>query len=48
MMDLDSVLTDFSIAAKKVLNYFIGKGHTEIGYLGGLKMFKENGDRRAR
>ncbi|MGM0754133.1 MAG: LacI family DNA-binding transcriptional regulator [Bacillota bacterium] len=41
--DFDSVLTDFSIATKKVLNYFIEKGHSEIGYIGGRETFKENG-----
>ncbi|MCA1065237.1 LacI family DNA-binding transcriptional regulator [Rossellomorea sp. AcN35-11] len=40
--DVDSVLTDFSIATKKVLNHFLKKGHTDIGYIGGRETFKEN------
>jgi LacI family transcriptional regulator len=37
----DSVVVDFEIATKKVLDYLINKGHKEIGYIGGREYFKD-------
>ncbi|PLR65847.1 MULTISPECIES: LacI family DNA-binding transcriptional regulator [Bacillaceae] len=37
----DSIMTDFEKATKKVLNYFISKGHKDIGYIGGREAFKD-------
>ncbi|KPL59265.1 MULTISPECIES: LacI family DNA-binding transcriptional regulator [Rossellomorea] len=37
----DSVTIDFEKAIKKVLNYFVEKGHTSIGYIGGRESYKD-------
>ncbi|MBS4174574.1 LacI family DNA-binding transcriptional regulator [Bacillus sp. FJAT-49736] len=37
----DSVVADFRKATEKVLDYFIEKGHTEIGYIGGREVFRD-------
>lgn len=37
----DSVVIDFEKATKKVLDHFIEKGHTDIGYIGGREAFKD-------
>ncbi|MFD0050727.1 LacI family DNA-binding transcriptional regulator [Actinomycetes bacterium NPDC127524] len=37
----DSVVIDFNKAAKKILNYFMSKGHEKIGYIGGHETFKD-------
>ncbi|WP_409273439.1 LacI family DNA-binding transcriptional regulator [Neobacillus sp. SCS-31] len=37
----DSIVIDFKAATKRVLDYIIAKGHTEIGYIGGRETFKD-------
>lgn len=37
----DSVVIDFEKATKRVLEYFIHKGHKKIGYIGGREVFKD-------
>ncbi|PFP31359.1 LacI family transcriptional regulator [Bacillus sp. AFS073361] len=37
----DSIVIDFERATKKVLDYFIQKGHERIGYIGGREVFKD-------
>ncbi|PFA66767.1 LacI family transcriptional regulator [Bacillus sp. AFS015802] len=37
----DSVTIDFEKAIKKVLNYFVEKGHTSVGYIGGRESYKD-------
>ncbi len=37
----DSVVIDFERATKKVLDHFIEKGHTQIGYIGGREVFMD-------
>ncbi|WP_042357198.1 LacI family DNA-binding transcriptional regulator [Bacillus rubiinfantis] len=37
----DSVVIDFEKATEKVLQYFLKKGHEQIGYLGGREVFKD-------
>jgi LacI family transcriptional regulator len=37
----DSIVIDFEKATKKVLDYFIDKGHKQIGYIGGKEEFKD-------
>lgn len=36
----DAVVVDFEKATKKVINYFIKLGHTEIGFIGGREILK--------
>lgn len=37
----DSVVVDFEKATKKVLDYFLKKGHKQIGFIGGKEEFKD-------
>jgi LacI family transcriptional regulator len=37
----DSIVIDFEKATKTVLNYFLQKGHTKIGYIGGREVYKD-------
>ena len=37
----DSIVIDFEKATKKVLDYFMDKGHKQIGYIGGKEEFKD-------
>jgi LacI family transcriptional regulator len=37
----DSIVIDFEKATRKVLDHFIDKGHTQIGYIGGREVFKD-------
>ncbi|GKX65770.1 LacI family DNA-binding transcriptional regulator [Inconstantimicrobium mannanitabidum] len=37
----DSVVTNFELATKNVIDYYIKKGHTNIGYIGGTESFKD-------
>lgn len=37
----DSVGVDFVSATKQVIDYFLGKGHVSIGYIGGREVFKD-------
>jgi LacI family transcriptional regulator len=37
----DSVVVDFEKATRKVVDYFIKKGHDQIGYIGGQEAFKD-------
>jgi LacI family transcriptional regulator len=37
----DSIVVDFERATEKVLNYFLNKGHKQIGYIGGRETFKD-------
>ncbi|WP_066320906.1 LacI family DNA-binding transcriptional regulator [Bacillus sp. FJAT-29814] len=37
----DCIVADFERAAVKVLEYFLKKGHTQIGYIGGREVFKD-------
>ncbi|KXG44049.1 LacI family DNA-binding transcriptional regulator [Tepidibacillus infernus] len=37
----DSVVVDFEVATKKIINYLIEKGHQKIGYIGGRETFKD-------
>jgi LacI family transcriptional regulator len=37
----DSIVIDFEKATEKILNHFIQKGHTKIGYIGGREVFKD-------
>lgn len=37
----DSVVVDFEKATRKVVDYFIKKGHEKIGYIGGNEVFKD-------
>lgn len=37
----DSVITNFELATKNVVDYYIKKGHTNIGYIGGTEFFKD-------
>ncbi|MED4206722.1 LacI family DNA-binding transcriptional regulator [Neobacillus mesonae] len=37
----DSVVIDFERATEKVLQYFLDKGHEQIGYIGGREVFKD-------
>ncbi|MCL6573750.1 MAG: LacI family DNA-binding transcriptional regulator [Bacillus sp. (in: Bacteria)] len=39
--EFDSIVIDFERATKKVLDYFLEKGHQQIGYLGGRETFKD-------
>ncbi|MDX8289343.1 LacI family DNA-binding transcriptional regulator [Metabacillus indicus] len=38
----DSVIVDFERATERVLDHFIAKGHTEIGYIGGRETYREH------
>lgn len=40
----DSVTTNFELVTKNVIDYFIGKGHKNIGYIGGTEFFKDKSD----
>lgn len=40
----DSVVTNFELATKNVVDYYIEKGHTNIGYIGGTESFKDKSD----
>lgn len=40
----DSVVANFEIATKNVVDYFIKKGHKNIGYIGGMESFKDKSD----
>lgn len=37
----DAVLVDFEWVSKLVIDYFISKGHEEIGFIGGYETFKD-------
>lgn len=37
----DSVVSNFELATKNVIDYFIKKGHKKIGFIGGLEGFKD-------
>lgn len=37
----DSIIIDFEIATKKIINYMIEKGHKKIGFIGGYETFKD-------
>lgn len=37
----DSIVIDFEKATKKIIDYFIEKGHKRIGYIGGRESFKD-------
>ncbi|CAH2715830.1 HTH-type transcriptional repressor MelR [Neobacillus rhizosphaerae] len=37
----DSIVIDFEKSTRKVLDYFIEKGHKQIGYIGGREGFKD-------
>ncbi|WP_110112162.1 LacI family DNA-binding transcriptional regulator [Bacillus sp. CGMCC 1.16541] len=39
--ECDSVVVDFQRATEKVLQYFIDRSHTTIGYIGGREQFKD-------
>ncbi len=39
--EIDSVVVDLAEATTKILNYFLEKGFTKVGYIGGLKTFKD-------
>ncbi|UOK58298.1 LacI family DNA-binding transcriptional regulator [Bacillus sp. OVS6] len=38
----DSVIVDFERATERVLDHFIAKGHTQIGYIGGREAYREH------
>lgn len=38
----DSVIVDFERATERVLDHFIAKGHTQIGYIGGRETYREH------
>lgn len=40
----DSVVTNFQLATKNVINHFIKIGHKNIGYIGGKEFFKDKSD----
>ena len=40
----DSVITNFELATKNVIDYYIEKGHKNIGYIGGIESFKDKSD----
>lgn len=40
----DSVVTNFELATKNVINHFTEKGHKNIGYIGGTETFKDKSD----
>ncbi|WP_234124929.1 LacI family DNA-binding transcriptional regulator [Clostridium hydrogenum] len=40
----DSVVTNFELASKNVIDYFIEKGHKNIGYIGGTEYFNDKSD----
>lgn len=40
----DSVVSNFELATKNVIDYFIEKGHKNIGYIGGMEFFKDKSD----
>lgn len=40
----DSVVTNFELATKNVINHFTEKGHKNIGYIGGTEAFKDKSD----
>ncbi|MGV3465828.1 MAG: LacI family DNA-binding transcriptional regulator [Heyndrickxia sp.] len=37
----DAVVVDFKKVTEKVLDYFVENGHTEIGYIGGREVFRD-------
>lgn len=39
--EFDSVVVNFEKATMKVIDYFLGKGHNTIGYIGGREVFKD-------
>ncbi|MDS0525392.1 LacI family DNA-binding transcriptional regulator [Clostridium sp. SHJSY1] len=40
----DSVVTNFELATKNVVDHYIEKGHKNIGYIGGIEFFKDKSD----
>lgn len=40
--NFDAVVVNFENATKKVIDYFIKKGHENIGYIGGKESFKDD------
>lgn len=40
----DSVVTNFELATKNVINHFTENGHKNIGYIGGTEFFKDKSD----
>jgi len=40
----DSVVTNFELATKNVINHFIENEHKNIGYIGGTEFFKDKSD----
>lgn len=40
----DSVVANFELATRNVVDYFIEKGHQNIGYIGGREYFKDKSD----
>ncbi len=40
----DSVVANFELATRNVIEYFIEKGHKNIGYIGGREYFKDKSD----
>lgn len=40
----DSVVTNFELATKNVIDHFTEKGHKNIGYIGGTEAFKDKSD----
>ncbi|MFL0251344.1 LacI family DNA-binding transcriptional regulator [Clostridium neuense] len=40
----DSVVTNFELATKNVINHFTKMGHKNIGYIGGTEFFKDKSD----
>lgn len=40
----DSVVTNFELATKNVIDHFTEKGHKNIGYIGGTEVFKDKSD----